>query len=93
MSLPQLSENLRQNHWSVQEWAENNASPGFYSTPQSERATIETKEPWKAATPAAGEHLSRAGSEAGQDVWSEVGERMSTPGSWTEIGSVVSEDY
>lgn len=84
-----------QNHWSVHEWAENHTVPAFYSPLQSEHAAaLETNgEPWGALTPASGEHLSRVGSEVGLDVWSEAGERVSTPGSWTEVGSVVSEDY
>ena len=94
MSLPSPQlENPRDNQWSVQEWAENNTRPGFYSPPQSEHAMLETEEPWKVNTPTTEGHLSRAGSEAGQDVWSEIGDRVSTPGSWTEVGSVVSEDY
>lgn len=93
MSSPSPPENPREKRWSVQEWAENNTSSGFYSPLQSEHATFETEEPWKVNTPVTEEHLSCAGSEAGQDVWSEIGERISTPGSWTEVGSVVSEDY
>lgn len=97
--LSTLSANTPQsfpNHWSVHEWAENNTSPGSASPPQSERAVIEAEEAWAADAPDAPvtrDHLSRAGSESGLDVWSEVGERVSTPGSWTEVGSVVSEDY
>lgn len=97
--LSTLSANAPQsfpNHWSVHEWAENNTSPGSTSPPQSERAVIEAEEAWGADAPDAPvtrDHLSRTGSESGMDVWSEVGERVSTPGSWTEVGSVVSEDY
>ena len=81
-----------QNPWSVREWAETTA-PAFYSPPRSETAGVDDEERGGFATPATGEHLSRAGSEANPDVWSEFGDRISTPGSWTEVGSVVSEDY
>lgn len=94
--LSTLSANAPQsfsNHWSVHEWAENNTSPGSASPPQSERAVLEVEKVWGTDTPVTTERLSRTGSETGLDVWSEVGERVSTPGSWTEVGSVVSEDY
>lgn len=94
--LSTLSANTPQsfsNHWSVHEWAENNTSPGSVSPPQSELAVLEVEQPWGANAPVTREHLSRTSSGTGLDVWSEVGERVSTPGSWTEVGSVVSEDY
>lgn len=94
--LSTLSANAPQsfsNHWSVHEWAENNTSPGSTAPPPSERAVLEAEEAWGAETPVTRERVSRTGSETGLDVWSEVGERVSTPGSWTEVGSVVSDDY
>lgn len=94
--LSTLSANTPQsfpNHWSVHEWAENNTSPGSASPPQPERAVLEAEEAWRADAPVTRERLGRTGSENGLDVWSEVGDRVSTPGSWTEVGSVVSEDY
>lgn len=94
--LSTLSANTPQsfpNHWSVHEWAENNTRPGSVSPPQAQRAVIEAEEAWGTDAPVTRERLSRTGSETGLDVWSEVGERLSTPGSWTEVGSVVSEDY
>lgn len=39
-----------------------------------------------------GEHASQMGSED-LDVISEEGRDVNTPGSWTEVGSQVSEDY
>ena len=39
-----------------------------------------------------GEHASQMGSED-LDVISEDGRGVNTPGSWTEVGSQVSEDY
>lgn len=94
-SLSELSANIppAQKHWSVHEWAEN-AAPSFYSPLQSDAAGLEDDgERTGFETPATGNHLSRVGSEANLSVWSEVGDRISTPGSWTEVGSVVSEDF
>lgn len=88
-----ISTPTAQKHWSVHEWAEN-AGPSFYSPPQSDAAGLESEEERRSfGTPATGDHLSRAGSETNLDIWSDVGDRISTPGSWTEVGSVVSEDY
>ena len=69
-------------YWSINEWAEN-AEP-FYSPPE---ATVGA-----ALQSDSGEHASRVGSED-LDVMSEDGRGISTPGSWTEVGSQVSEDY
>lgn len=94
--LSTLSANAPQsfpNHWSVHEWAENNTSPGSVTSPQTEHAVLEAGEAWAANAPVTGVRLGRTVSETGLDVWSEIGERVSTPGSWTEVGSVVSEDY
>lgn len=82
-----------QQRWSVHEWAEN-AAPSFYSPPQSDATGLEDDGNRTGFnTPATGDHLSRVGSEANLDIWSDAGDRISTPGSWTEVGSVVSEDY
>lgn len=81
-----------QNHWSVHEWAES-AAPSFYTPPQSEAIGLEHGDREGVATPATGDHLSHVGGDAYTDFWSDVGDRISTPGSWTEVGSVVSEDY
>lgn len=75
------------NYWSVHEWAENTA-PSFYSPPQSEAGSRHEN-----SSQGSGVHASRAGSESDLDVVSEVGEGVRTPGSWTEVGSVVSEEY
>ncbi len=75
------------NYWSVHEWAENTA-PSFYSPPQSEAGSQHEN-----SSQGSGEHASQAGSESDLDVVSEVSEGVRTPGSWTEVGSVVSEEY
>lgn len=88
---PQLA---RSNHWSVvNEWAQNNA-PAFYSPPQSEAAgdveeRIESH--FDGSQAETGEHASQIGSED-MDFMSDDEARI-TPGSWTEVGSQVSEDY
>jgi hypothetical protein len=79
------------NPWSVHEWAENTSS-SFYYPPPSEGTGTDHEESGF-ATPASGEHLSHVGSDTNSDVWSEDGTRNGTPGSWTEVGSVVSEDF
>jgi len=87
---------------SINEWAENgNAS--FYSAPQSQSshsdpaAAVEHEQPVSEKGPdtptvsESGEHVSQMGSDD-MDVLSEFG-GVSTPGTWTEVGSVVSEDF
>lgn len=88
---PQLA---RSNHWSVvNEWAQNNA-PAFYSPPQSEAAGgVEERmeSHFDGSQAETGEHASQIGSED-MDFMSDDEARI-TPGSWTEVGSQVSEDY
>jgi len=87
---------------SLNEWAENgNAS--FYSAPQSQSshsnpaAAVEHEQQVSEKgldTPTvseSGEHVSQMGSDD-MDVLSDFG-GASTPGTWTEVGSVVSEDF
>ena len=84
----------RSNYWSVNEWAQNSA-PAFYSPPQSEAAGgIEERmeNHTDGSHAGTGEHASQVGSED-MDVMSDDEARVSTPGSWTEVGSQVSEDY
>lgn len=84
----------RSDYWSVNEWAQNSA-PAFYSPPQSEAAggIAERMENYIEGSHAGtGEHASQVGSED-MDVMSDDEARASTPGSWTEVGSQVSEDY
>ncbi len=84
----------RSNYWSVDEWAQNSA-PDFYSPPQSEAAGgIEERmeDRTDGSYAGTGEHASQVGSED-MDVMSDDEARVSTPGSWTEVGSQVSEDY
>ena len=56
---------------------------------------IETDDTWAANASEAGEAASSlyGGSERGIDSWSDVGDPYATPDSWTEAGSVTSEDY
>lgn len=86
-----------QPHRSVHEWAQNSTGAAvFYSTLQSQNAAaIETEDPWAANASEAGDAASslQGGSERGIDSWSDVGDPYATPDSWTEAGSVTSEDY
>ena len=76
--------------YSVNEWAEH-SSTSFYSPPQSEAADHQTSETAQAAPSEAGTgELVEDASDG--DVVSEVGDGMSTPESWTEVGSQVSEN-
>lgn len=81
------------NYWSVNEWAQNSAPP-FYSPPQSEAADLgrQVEPQTEGSQTGSGEHASQMGSEE-MDVLSEDGIGISTPGSWTEVGSQVSEEY
>ncbi|CAF9911934.1 hypothetical protein IMSHALPRED_010643 [Imshaugia aleurites] len=84
----------RSNYWAVNEWAQNSA-PAFYSPPQSEAAggIEERMESHTDGSHAGtGEHASQLGTED-MDVMSDDEAGVSTPGSWTEVGSQVSEDY
>ncbi len=79
-------------YWSVNEWAENNArATPFYSPPASEAHRME-EHVGEGSQADSGEHASQTGSED-LDVISEDGRGINTPGSWTEVGSQVSEDY
>ncbi|KAL8929230.1 MAG: hypothetical protein Q9208_001313 [Pyrenodesmia sp. 3 TL-2023] len=88
--------------WSVHEWAENNSGPArFYTPPRSEVAAGEPDEDRDDSRSSSGditsetgkgERISRTGSVSDMSVMSEVG-GISTPGSWTEVGSQVSEDF
>ncbi|KAL9000416.1 MAG: hypothetical protein Q9169_000933 [Polycauliona sp. 2 TL-2023] len=90
------------NFWSVHEWAENNTAPAqFYTPPRSEAAPgdeerqreVEGSSIDSASSEAdSGEEISRVGNVSDMDVMSQVS-GMSTPGSWTELGSQVSEDF
>ena len=85
--LNEYSQPSRSNYWSVNEWAQNNA-PAFYSPPISERMENRTD----GSHAETGEHASQIGSED-MDVMSDDDPRISTPSSWTEVGSQVSDDY
>ena len=79
-------------YWSVNEWAHNSAPRPFYSPPRSEPAGIEERSDTFTAASRDGEHVSQIGSDD-LDVLSEVGPGISTPGSWTDVGSQISEEY
>lgn len=77
------------NYFSVNEWAENSTA-SFYSPPQSEASHHEGGEHAIAASDAGtGEHVENM---SDIDMVSDVGEGPYTPSSWTEVGSVVSEE-
>ncbi|MCJ1381203.1 hypothetical protein MMC17_004312 [Xylographa soralifera] len=77
------------NYSSVNEWAENSTA-SFYSPPQSDAGHNEGGESVAAASDAGtGEHV---GNMSDVDMVSDVGEGSYTPSSWTEVGSVVSEE-
>ncbi|KAL8947656.1 MAG: hypothetical protein Q9222_006089 [Ikaeria aurantiellina] len=91
------------NFWSVHEWAENNTGPAqFYTPPRSEAAVgdhggneedhLSNSNDDDRSDTGSGERVSRAGSVSDMDVMSEMS-GVSTPGSWTELGSQVSEDF
>ena len=91
--LNDYSQPSRSNYWSVNEWAQNSA-PAFYSPPRSEAAGgIEerTESHTDGSHTGTGEHASQVGSED-MGVMSDDEAPISTPGSWTEVGSQVSED-
>jgi len=93
--LAELSEDRHHSQssfWSVNEWAQNSAPPAFYSPPRSEAAGIEERMEGVTvrSQSGSGEHASLIGSEY-LDMMSEDEIRISTPGSWTEVGSQVSE--
>ena len=87
---------------SIEDWADN-GNTSFYSAPQSQSThsdpsaaaaredQISEKGPDTPTVSESGEHVSQIGSED-VDVLSEFG-GVSTPGTWTEVGSVTSEDY
>lgn len=95
------SNHSQSNFWSVHEWAENNSARAeFYTPPRSEAALGEqdehieersSDEDGRSET-GTGESISRIGSISDMDVMSEVS-GIDTPGSWSEVGSRISEDY
>ncbi|KAI4115689.1 MAG: hypothetical protein LQ345_003765 [Seirophora villosa] len=88
--------------WSVHEWAENNGAPAqFYTPSRSEVAGDEPHQDREEGSSSvgddrseadSGERVSMAGSISDMDFMSEAG-GISTPGSWTEVGSQVSEGF
>ncbi|KAL8758275.1 MAG: hypothetical protein Q9199_001628 [Rusavskia elegans] len=96
------SNHSQSNFWSVHEWAENNSAPAqFYTPPRSEvapayeegeREEERSSDRDERSETGSGEDISRIESVSDMDVMSQVS-GMSTPGSWTELGSQVSEDF
>ena len=96
VNLAELSETSRpsqSDYWSVNEWAEAHAAP-FYSPPRSEAAGIEERlsNNTEQSEKDAGEHDSPAGAED-LGFMSDEEAGMSTPSSWTEVGSQISDEY
>ena len=92
------SEHQPLNYWSVNEWAENTNS-SFYSPPperaQENEEISGTQDEFHTEASDAGSEddvgrFSHVGSESDLDVLSEARDGVSTPGSWTEVGSSVS---
>jgi hypothetical protein len=88
---------------SIHAWADNSHHAGFYSplpvtpaAPLSEASEPEFLDGQATPTDSAsvadsGEDLGRDDASSANDVMSEDGDGIHTPGSWTEVGSVVSE--
>ncbi|KAL8766833.1 MAG: hypothetical protein Q9209_006491 [Squamulea sp. 1 TL-2023] len=96
------SNHSQSNFWSVHEWAENASAPAQFYTPPRSEAAVGAEERRRedegnsdedeTSEADSGERISRAGSVSDMDIMSQVS-GMSTPGSWTELGSQVSEDF
>ena len=78
--LSALDHQQRSVYGSIQEWAENHSASSFNSPPESIAADQK---------PESG-NTSQVGDE---DEESELGELVHTPSSWTDVGSVISEDH
>ncbi|KAL9100618.1 MAG: hypothetical protein Q9163_004034 [Psora crenata] len=81
-------------YWSVDEWAQNHSVHSLQSPPESSRAS----EMSRGVTPdlegsltGSLEHASQVGTDD-MDIMSEFGDGINTPGTWTEVGSQVSEE-
>ena len=103
--LPQSSFQANQANLDINEWAQRSTA-SFYSMPDPvnnhqsngdqnetdlERGLREMISASEADSQSEAEHVSKLGSEADLDVMSEVSGM--TPSTWTEVGSVVSEEY
>ncbi|MCJ1474478.1 hypothetical protein MMC13_003136 [Lambiella insularis] len=84
---PQVPQNL--GFYSVNEWAENSTA-SFHSPPHSEAGYEEHNQSGQAVSDTGtGEHVEGM---SDVDMISEAGDGLYTPSSWTEVGSVVSEE-
>ena len=103
---PHAPQPLSQANLDINEWA-HRSTASFYSMPdphvpqqapannnndtEMERAMSEMISASEADSMSEAEHVSKLGSEADVDVMSEIS--AMTPSTWTEVGSVVSEEY
>ena len=78
---------------SVNEWAQNQSAQSFHTSPQSPTGKTDARrdESTDGSVVDSVDHISQAGTD-GLDILSEFGDGISTPGTWTEVGSQVSED-
>ena len=79
---------------SVNEWAQDQSIHSSRMTPDSLAGIADARrsESIKGSVADSAEHISQAGTEE-VDIMSELGDGISTPGTWTEVGSQVSEDW
>ena len=103
---PHAPHQLSQANLDINEWA-HRSTASFYSMPdppnpqqapadnndetEMERAMSEMISASEADSVSEAEHVSKLGSEADVDVMSEIS--AMTPSTWTEVGSVISEEY
>ena len=81
-------------YWSVNEWAQTSGQPASSTSPRSDAAGVQERpeELTRDSEHGSGEHINQSWSED-SDAFSDDDPAISTPGSWTEVGSEVSEDY
>lgn len=79
--------------WSVNEWTQQGEPQGLFTLPHTEivHAGEETENGAMDSHNGGEEHQSQVDSED-LDMMSDDGARINTPGSWTEVGSQISED-
>ena len=103
---PHASQPLNQANLDINEWA-HRSTASFYSMPdpqtpqqapadnndetEMEQAMSEMISASEVDSMSEAEHISKLGSEADVDIMSEIS--AMTPSTWTEVGSVVSEEY
>ena len=89
------SQRSHASYWSVDDWAQNHSVQSLHSPPQSAANAPASKQSeghsLEGSLAGSVEHASQVGTED-MDVLSEFGEGISTPSTWTEVGSHVSEE-